>query len=81
MARCIELIETRGFETSQRLVRAPEGMLQRATVNRYLQLWGYQRARMTRVPAAARFEARTLNALWQFDISPSDLKEVERRSG
>lgn len=33
---------------------------------------------MTRAPAAVRFEARTSNALWQFDNSPSDLEEIER---
>ena len=47
-------------------------------MNRYLQLWGYDHARMTRAPAAVRFEARTSNALWQFDISPSGLKEIEQ---
>ena len=31
---------------------------------------------MTRAPAAVRFEARTSNQMWQFDISPSDLKEI-----
>ena len=76
-SRCIELLETHGVETPQGLIRAPEGLLHRATVNRYLQLWGYDHARMTRAPAAVRFEARTSNALWQFDISPSDLKEIE----
>ena len=75
-SRCIELLETHGVETPQGLIRAPEGLLHRATVNRYLQLWGYDHARMTRAPAAVRFEARTSNALWQFDISPSDLKET-----
>ena len=77
-SRCIELLETHGVETPQGLVRAPEGLLHRATVNRYLNLWGYDHARMTRAPAAVRFEARTSNALWQFDISPSDLKEIEQ---
>ena len=47
-------------------------------MNRYLQLWGYDHARMTRAPAAVRFEARTSNALWQFDISPSDLQEIQQ---
>ena len=75
-ARCIELLETHGVETPQGLVRVSKGLLHRATVNRYLQLWGYDHARMTRAPAAVRFEARTSNALWQFDISPSDLKET-----
>ena len=77
-SRCIELLETHGVETPQGLVRAPGGLLHRATVNRYLHLWGYDHARMTRAPAAVRFEARTANALWQFDISPSDLKEIEQ---
>ena len=77
-SRCIELLETHGVETPQGLVQAPGGLLHRATVNRYLQLWGYDHARMTRAPAAVRFEARTANALWQFDISPSDLKTIEQ---
>ena len=77
-ARCIELLEEVGVETPQGLVRVSEGLLHKTTVNRYLQLWGYDHARMTRAPAAVRFEARTSNALWQFDISPSDLKEIEQ---
>ena len=76
-ARCIELLEERGVETPQGLVRVSKGLLHKTTVNRYLQLWGYDHARMIRAPAAVRFEARTSNALWQFDISPSDLKEIE----
>ena len=77
-ARCISLLEEHGVETPDGLVRAPKGVLHKATVNRYLQLWGYDHARMTRAPAAVRFEARTSNALWQFDISPSDLKDIEQ---
>ena len=77
-SRCIELLETHGVETPQGWFGLPEGLLYRATVNRYLNLWGYDHARMTRAPAAVRFEARTSNALWQFDISPSDLKEIEQ---
>lgn len=76
--RCIELLEEVGVETPQGLVRVSKGLLHKTTVNRYLQLWGYDHARMTRAPAAVRFEARTSNALWQFDISPSDLKEIEQ---
>jgi hypothetical protein len=33
---------------------------------------------MARAPAAVRFEVRHSNELWQFDISPSDLKEIEQ---
>ncbi len=32
---------------------------------------------LTRPPAAVRFEAEHSNALWQLDLSPSDLKQVE----
>ena len=77
-ARCIELLEESGVETPQGLVHVSKGLLHKTTVNRYLQLWGYDHARMTRAPVAVRFEARTSNALWQFDISPSDLKEIEQ---
>ena len=77
-ARVIELLEEHGVETPDGEVRAAPGLLNRATVNRYLALWGYDHARMTRAPAAVRFEAATANALWQFDVSRSDLKEIER---
>lgn len=76
--RAIELLEEHGVETPNGLVQVPSGELSRSTVNRYLRLWGYDHARMTRAPAAVRFEARQSNELWQFDISPSDLKEVEQ---
>ncbi len=33
---------------------------------------------MTRAPAAVRFEAKHANELWQFDMSPSDLKHIDR---
>jgi hypothetical protein len=77
-ARAIELLEEHGVETPDGEVRAAPGVLNRATVNRYLALWGYDHARMTRAPAAVRFEARTSNALWQLDVSRSDLKEIEQ---
>ena len=53
------------------------GLLKRATVDRYLALWGLDHDRLTRPPPAVRFEARHGNALWQLDLSPSDLKQVE----
>ncbi len=54
----------------------PTGMLSRTTVNRYLREWGYDHVRMTREPAAVRFQAKRSNEMWQFDLSPSDLKQV-----
>jgi hypothetical protein len=79
-ARAIELLERHGVETPDGLVQAPEGRLRRATVDRYLQLWGLDHDRIARPPAAVRFEASRSNALWQFDLSPSDLKQVEAPS-
>jgi hypothetical protein len=38
---------------------------------------GYDMARMTREPPAVRFQAEHANALWHFDMSPSDLKQLE----
>jgi len=78
--RAIELLERHGIETPDGLVRAPVGRLKRATVDRYLALWGLDHDRLTRPPPAVRFEARHGNALWQFDLSPSDLKQVEAPS-
>ena len=74
--RAIELLEGEGVETPDGLVRLAPGTLSRTTANRYLRQWGYDHARMTRQPAAVRFQAEHSNALWQFDMSPSDLKEV-----
>ena len=78
--RAIQLLEDHGVETPEGLVQAEKGQLNKATVNRYLRLWGYDHARMTRAPVAVRFEAETSNALWQFDISPSDMKRIEQPS-
>lgn len=74
----IELLEDHGVETPEGLIKAPKGALTVPTVNRWLNVWGYDHARMTRGPAAVRFEARHSNELWQFDMSPSDLKEIEQ---
>jgi hypothetical protein len=75
--RAIALLEEHGVETPDGHVRAPAGLLRRATVDRHLLGWGYDRERMGRPPAAVRFEAERSNALWQLDLSPSDLKQVE----
>lgn len=78
--RALELLEQYGVETPQGLVQAPPGKLTKATVNRYLQLWGYDLLHLTRQPPAVRFQAEQSNACWQFDLSPSDLKHVESPS-
>ena len=38
---CIRLLEKYGVETSEGLIKAPEGLLKRSTVSRYLKRWNY----------------------------------------
>ena len=76
-AQAIRILEEHGVETPDGPVRLPPGLLSKPTANRYLREWGYDHERMTRPPAAVRFQAEHSNALWHFDLSPSDLKQVE----
>jgi len=77
-AEAIRLLEDYGVQTPDGPVRAPKDVLTKTTVNRYLQRWGYDRETLGRPPPAVRFQARHSNECWQFDLSPSDLKRVER---
>jgi hypothetical protein len=74
--RAIELLVEHGIETPGGLVQAPPGLLTRTTVNRYLRHWGLDDERRGRPPPARRFQAEHANDCWQFDLSPSDLKQV-----
>lgn len=76
-ARALELLEQYGVETPEGLIQTPPGLLTRATVDRYLRYWGLDLPRLTRAPPAVRFQAEHSNDGWQFDLSPSDLKQVE----
>ena len=51
-------------------------MLTRTTVNRYLRPGDWTIERMRQPPPAVRFQAEHSNDCWQFDLSPSDLKQV-----
>ena len=79
-ARAIQLLEEHGVEVSgpsrDELVKAPKGVLKRATMDRFMRNAGYDHRRIIQPRAAVRFQARKSNELWQFDMSPSDLKEV-----
>ena len=74
--RALELLVEHGIETPDGLVRAPPGLLTRTTVNRYLRAWGMDQRHLNQPPPATRFEALRSNECWQFDLSPSDLKQV-----
>jgi hypothetical protein len=79
-AESIRLIENHGIDTPDGHVQPPSGTLNKTTVNRYLRQWGYDRETLGRPPPAVRFQAEHSNDCWQFDLSPSDLKEVEAPS-
>jgi len=77
-AEAIRLLEEYGVQTPDGPVRAPKDVLTKTTVNRYLKRWGYDRETLGRPPPAVRFQARHSNECWHFDLSPSDLKQVEK---
>lgn len=84
----LRLLEDFGVETAQGLKKPPRGILKKATVNRYLKKWGYDFLSLDVEPVAVRFQAKYSNDCWQFDLSPSDLKQlpewpawVENRKG
>ncbi|MBN3471424.1 transposase [Pseudomonas savastanoi pv. phaseolicola] len=79
--RAIKLLEDYGVETAQGLVKAPKGVLSRPTINRYLSLWRLDQSRLLRQPPAVRFQAEHSNDCWQFDLSPSDLKHIDKPEG
>ena len=76
----IRLLENFGLETPDGFVQAPEGLLNKTTVNRYLKRWGYDRNTLLREAPAVRFQAQHSNDCWQFDLSPSDLKHLDKPS-
>ncbi|PYE20528.1 hypothetical protein C7410_11666 [Paraburkholderia silvatlantica] len=78
--RAIELLEDYGVETAQGLLSAPRGVLRRTTVNYYLSAWRLDHLHLLRPLPAVRFQAEHSNDCWQFDLSPSDLKHIERPS-
>ena len=74
--RILQLLVGHGVETPDGLQRLPPGRLTASTINRHMRRLGYDRDRMTRQPPAVRFQAERSNALWHFDMSPSDLKQL-----
>jgi hypothetical protein len=76
-AEAIRLLETYGLETPEGLIQAPKGLLKTPTVDHYLQQWGLDWRTLRRQPPAVRFQAEHSNEMWQFDISPSDLKQIK----
>lgn len=78
--RAIELLEDFGVDTPEGFLKPAKGILTKASVNRYLKAWGYDRMHFAAQPPAVRFQARTSNECWHFDMSPSDLKHIKKPS-
>lgn len=76
--RAIELLEQHGIETIHGLVKAPQGLLHKSTVDIYLRQLHLDQGRLQREPPAVRFQAPHSNDCWQFDMSPSDLKHIDK---
>ncbi len=76
----IRLLEQHGIKTPEGFVKVTPGALKVPTVNRYIKAWGYDRHVLAREPAAVRFEAEHSNDCWQFDLSPSDIKQINKPS-
>jgi hypothetical protein len=74
----IRLLEEFGIDTPNGFIKADLGQLKKATVNRYLKQWGYDRNYLVRQPPAVRFQAKHSNDCWHFDLSPSDLKHIKQ---
>ena len=75
--RVLELLEKHGVDTPDGFVKLDKGRLTASTLNRHLNRLGYDHQRMIREPPAVRFQAEHSNALWHFDMSPSDLKQLK----
>ena len=76
----IRLLEEHGMKTPDGHVQPARGLLKLPTVNRYLKLWGYDRLALLKQPPAVRFQAEHSNDCWQFDLSPSDIKQINKPS-
>ncbi len=75
--RTLQLLIDHGVETPDGFQKLSPGRLTASTLNRHLRRLGYDHDHMTRQPPAVRFQAEHSNALWHFDMSPSDLKHLE----
>jgi len=76
--RAVEILEECGMRVKNEIIKPPAGVLTVTTVNRYLKLWGYDHRTLLRESPAARFQAEYSNQCWHFDLSPSDLKHLEK---
>jgi hypothetical protein len=75
--RTLQLLVEYGVDTPDGFRKLDPGKLTASTLNRHLRRLGYDHERMIRQPPAVRYQAERSNALWHFDMSPSDLKQLK----
>ncbi|MEZ4536975.1 MAG: IS481 family transposase [Cyanobacteriota/Melainabacteria group bacterium] len=75
--KAIEIIVHHGVSTPDGWVKAAPGLLDKSLINRRMRALGYDRKRLGIEPPCVRFQAEWSNQCWQFDMSTSDLKQVE----
>jgi hypothetical protein len=68
------------YQTPDGFVQPSRGLLKVPTINRHLKRLGFDQPTIVRQPPAVRFQAQHSNDCWQFDLSPSDLKHINKPS-
>lgn len=76
-ATAIRILEHTGVELDGKIIQSPPGLLKKTTVNRFLKKVGLNKKSLDTEDYVTRFQATHSNELWQFDLSDSDLKDVE----
>lgn len=76
--RALEILEDFGIIMPDGLIKIDKGILNKSTINRYLKKFGLNHSTLCRESPAPRFQAEFSNDIWHFDLSPSDLKHLEK---
>ncbi len=75
-SEAIRLLEN-GIYLGKELIKVEKEALKKTTVNRFLNQFGLNPTQLEAQRPVSRFQAQYSNECWQFDLSPSDLKNIE----
>eukprot|EP01037_Dinobryon_pediforme_P015992 gene15992-16162_t len=70
------ILENHGVEVGGTKIMAPQNILKKSTVNRYLKRLGFTPKGLLLEPIVVHFQAEQSNDLWQMDFTPSELKKL-----
>jgi transposase InsO family protein len=74
--RAMWILENHGVEVGGTKIMAPQNILKKSTVNRYLKRLGFTPKGLLLEPIVVHFQAEQSNDLWQMDFTPSELKKL-----